>query len=136
MSEKSLGTRIHDRVRDSLAKQLRRMGATVDLERVAPQWSKKYKDNEGNDEYRFARIDVVATILGLMSCSGSTSQSGGQRQQRMLREAQKTEDSQRFQGEEEKTRKYGNRDEVGPNTAKPVSFELGGRMGTQTIALL
>ena len=33
-------TRIHDRVRDSLARQLRRMGATVDMERVAPQWSK------------------------------------------------------------------------------------------------
>ena len=62
--------------------------------------------------------------LDLMSCSGSTSPSGGQRQQRLLREAQKTE------------RKYENRDEVGPNTAKPVSFELGGRMGTQTIALL
>ena len=30
-------TRIHDRVRDSLARQLRRMVATVDLERVAPQ---------------------------------------------------------------------------------------------------
>ena len=30
-------TRIHDRVRDSLARQLRRMGATVDLKRVAPQ---------------------------------------------------------------------------------------------------
>ena len=89
------GPRIHDRVRDGLAKQLRRMGATVDLERVAPQWSKKYKYKEGNDEYRVARIDVVATILGLMSCSGSTSQSGGQRQQRKSREAQKAEDSHR-----------------------------------------
>ena len=58
------GPRIHDRVRDSLAKQLRRMGATVDLERVAPQWSKKNKHNEGSDEYRVARIDVVATIPG------------------------------------------------------------------------
>ena len=57
-------TRIHDRVRDCLARQLRRMGATVDLERVAPQWSKKYRDNNGTDKIKTARIDVVATIPG------------------------------------------------------------------------
>ena len=39
-------------------------------------------------------------------------------------------------GEKEKTKKYGNRMEVGPDTVKPVSIELGGRMGTQTIAIL
>ena len=38
------------------------MGATVDLERVAPQWSTKYKDQEGKEKYRVATIDVVATI--------------------------------------------------------------------------
>ena len=57
-------TRIHDRVRDSLARQLRRMGATVDLERVAPQWSKRYRDQSGTEKIRVARIDAVATIPG------------------------------------------------------------------------
>ena len=57
-------TRIHDRVRDCLAKQLRKMGSTVDMERVAPQWSKKYKGNDGIDGIKTARIDVVATIPG------------------------------------------------------------------------
>ena len=57
-------TRIHDRVRDSLARQLRRMGATVDLERVAPQWSKRYRDQSGTAKIRVARIDAVATIPG------------------------------------------------------------------------
>ena len=57
-------TRIHDRVRDCHAKQLRKMGATVDLERVAPQWAKKYKGNDGIGRIRTARIDVVATIPG------------------------------------------------------------------------
>ena len=57
-------TRIHDRVRDSLARQLRRMGATVDLERAAPQWSKRYRDQNGTETIRVARFDVVATIPG------------------------------------------------------------------------
>ena len=39
-------------------------------------------------------------------------------------------------GEKEKTKKYGNRNEVGPDTAKPISIEIGGRMGTQTIGIL
>ena len=43
-------TRIHDRVRDCLARRLRRMGATVDLDRVAPQWSRKYRDSDGTDK--------------------------------------------------------------------------------------
>ena len=58
-------TRIHDRVRDCMAKQLRKMGATVDLERVAPQWSRKYRGNDGCERIRTARIDLVATIPGL-----------------------------------------------------------------------
>ena len=39
-------------------------------------------------------------------------------------------------GEKEKTKKYGNRAEVGPDIVKPISIELGARMGTQTIAIL
>ena len=57
-------TRIHDSVRDSLARQLHRMGATVDLERVAPQLSKRCRDNNGTVKIRVVRIDVVATIAG------------------------------------------------------------------------
>ena len=57
-------TRIHDRVRDSFARQLRRMGAAVDLARVAPQWSKRCGDQSGMEKVRVARIDAVATIPG------------------------------------------------------------------------
>ena len=33
--------------------------------------------------------------------------------------------------EREKTKKYGNKNEVGPDTVKPISNELGGRMGPE-----
>ena len=36
----------------------------------------------------------------------------------------------------EKKKKYGNKNEVGPDTAKPISIELGGRMGIQTNGIL
>ena len=39
-------------------------------------------------------------------------------------------------GEKEKTTKYGNRDEIGPDTVKSISFELGGRPGPQTMTVL
>ena len=39
-------------------------------------------------------------------------------------------------GRKRKTKKYGNKNEVGPDTAKPISIELGGRMGIQTIGIL
>ena len=39
-------TRIHDRVRDSVAGQLRRKGAAADTESVAPQRSKQFKDKQ------------------------------------------------------------------------------------------
>ena len=35
-----------------------------------------------------------------------------------------------------KQKKYGNKNEVGPDTAKPISIELGGRMGIQTNGIL
>ena len=38
------------------------MGATADMERVAPQWSKQYKDKHGAEKIRVARIDVVAPV--------------------------------------------------------------------------
>ena len=54
----------------------------------------------------------------------------------MLKEVQKNGGFAALQGEKENTRKHENRNEVGPDTAKPVSFELGGKMGTHTIAVL
>ena len=42
----------------------------------------------------------------------------------------------RERGRKGKTKKYGNKSEVDPDTAKPLSIELGGRMGTQTIGIL
>ena len=40
------------------------------------------------------------------------------------------------QGEREKTKKCGNKNEVGPGTVKPISIELGGRPGPKTISVL
>ena len=129
-------TRIHDRVRDCLAKQLRRMGATVDLERVAPQWSKKYRGNEGSDKIKTARIDVVATIPGSNELQWMDVTIRRPTAQTNVTEAAETGGHAAWMGEREKTKKYGNRNEVGPDTAKPISIELGGRMGTQTIGIL
>ena len=129
-------TRIHDRVRDCLAKQLRKMDATVDLERVAPQWSRKYRDNEGNDKIKTARIDVVATIPGSHELQWMDVTIRRPTAQTNVAEAAETGGHAAWLGEREKTKKYGNRNEVGPDTAKPISIELGGRMGTQTIGIL
>ena len=38
-------------------------------------------------------------------------------------------------GEKEKTKRYGNRNEIGPDAVKPISFELG-RPGPQTTTAL
>ena len=40
------------------------------------------------------------------------------------------------QGEREKTKKYGNKNEIGPDTVKPISIEIGWRMGPQTVNVL
>ena len=112
------------------------MGATVDLERVAPQWSKRYRDQSGMEKIRVARTDFVATIPGsnelqwldvtirwptaLTNMEGSA-RAGGHAA---------------TQGDREKTKKYGNKSEIGPCTVKPISIELGGRMGPQTISVL
>ena len=34
------------------------------MERVTPQWSKRYKDKHGTDQIRVAKIDVVAPVAG------------------------------------------------------------------------
>ena len=57
-------TQIRDGVRDRLARQTRRMGAMADLEKVAPQWSKRYKHKNGVDSVRVVRIGVVVTVFG------------------------------------------------------------------------
>ena len=63
-------TRIQDRVRDSAARRLRRMGATADMEKDTPQWSDQFKDKQGRDTYRDARIHVVT------NCSHERCRSG------------------------------------------------------------
>ena len=88
------------------------------------------------EKIRVARIDVVATIPGsndlqwlhviirrptaLTNMEGSARLGG----------------HAATQGEREKTKKHGNKNEVGPDTVKPISIELGGRMGPQTISVL
>ena len=128
--------RIHDRVRDCLAKQLRKMGATVDLERVAPQWAKKYNGQDGVERIRTARIDVVATIPGSNELQWLDITIRRPTAQTNVTESARTAGHAATLGEKEKTKKYGNRMEVGPDTVKPISIELGGRMGTQTIVTL
>ena len=120
---------------DSLARQLRRMGATVDLEGVAPQWSKRYRDQNGMETIRVARIDVVATIPGSnelqwldVTIRRPTALTNMEGSARMGGHAA-------TQAEREKTKKYGNSNEVGPDSVKPISIELGGRPGTQAISV-
>ena len=124
--------RIHDRVRDCLAKQLRKMGATFDLERVAPQWSRKYRGNDGYERIRTARIDLVATIPGLNELQWLDITIRRPTAQTNVAGAAMMAGHAASMGEIEKTKKYGNGLEVGPDTVKPISIELGGRMGTQT----
>ena len=40
------------------------------------------------------------------------------------------------QGEKEKTKKAGNRTEIGPDAVTPISYEVGGRPGPQTVSVL
>ena len=58
------GTIITNRVGDRLARQLRKMGATVDLERTAPQRTTTTQDENGNSRSKFAQIYIVVTIPG------------------------------------------------------------------------
>ena len=129
-------TRIHDRVRDCLAKQLTKMGATVDLERVAPQWAKKYKGNDGIERIRTARIDVVATIPGSNELQWLDITIRRPTAQTNVTEAAKTTGHAAMMGEREKRKSMETEWMVGPDTVKPISIELGGRMGTQTIGIL
>ena len=60
-----LRTMIHNRVRDKLAHQLSRMGATVDLERSAPLWTTRLKSARGEPgRFKLAHIDVGASRSG------------------------------------------------------------------------
>ena len=131
-------TRIHDRAGDCLARQIRKMGAKTDLERVAPQCSKRYKDKHGTDKIRVPRIDVVVTVprkdglqwldvtirrpTAVANVEGATRLGG----------------SAATQGEKEKNeeKKHVKRNEICSDTVKPTSFELGGRPGPQTISIL
>ena len=121
-------------VRDSVARQMRRMGAPADMERVAPQWSKQYKDKRGADEYRVARIDVVATIPGRDELQWLEVTI------RRPTAVAHVEGAARFGGfsatRRERKREILEQDEIGPDTVKPISFELGRRHGPQTTTVL
>ena len=90
-------------------------GATVDLARTAPQWTTT-QDEHGHSSFKFAKIDIVVTILGsdeLMTRRRSPSS--------LVHAA--AADS----GDRETTIKLGNRKDIGSDTVKPVSYTLGGR---------
>ena len=106
-----------------------RDNCAVDLERGAPQWWKRHRDQSGTEKIRVARIDAVATIPGSnelqwldVAIRRPTALTNMEGSARMGGHAA-------TQGEREETKKYGNRNEVGPDTVKPISIELGGRMG-------
>ena len=87
------------------------------------------------EKIRVARIVVVATIPGSnelqwldVTIRRPTALTNMEGSARMGGHAA-------TQGEREKTKKYGNRNEVGPDTVKSISIELGGRPGTQTISV-
>ena len=100
-----------------------------------PQWSKRYRDQNGMETIRVARIDVVATIPGSnelqwldVTIRRPTALTNMEGSARMGGHAA-------TQAEREKTKKYGNSNEVGPDSVKPISIELGGRPGTQAISV-
>ena len=83
------------------------------------------------EKIRVARIDTVPTIPGsnelpwldvtIRRPTALTNMKGSAR----------TGGHAAAQGEREKTKKYGNKHEVGPDMVNPISIELGGRMGSQ-----
>ena len=88
------------------------------------------------EKIRVARIDAVATIPGSnelqwqdVTIRRPTALTNMEGSARMGGHAA-------TQGEREKTKKYGNKHEVGPYTVKPISIELDGRMGPQTVNVL
>ena len=94
---------------------------------------KTAQDQQGTDRFRVARIDVVAAILG--------------RDELQWVDVTKitpaaianVEGAARFGGFAAlpgRDRKYGIRNEIGPDTVNPINFELGGRPGPQTISVL
>ena len=126
---------MYDRVRDSLARRIRRVGPTPDLERVALHWSKQYEDKRGTDKMRVARIDVVAPVPdrdGLQWLDVTV------RRPKVVAndEGGKLRRLRRHPGRERKKRTYGNRNEIGPDTVKPISFEFGGKPGPPTVNAL
>ena len=78
--------------------------------------------HRGMDKYKAARIDVVATITRGDELQWPTAN---------VKQAARAGGYAATSGERERenTVKYGNRSEIGPDTVKPISFELGGRTG-------
>ena len=54
----------HSRLRDKLACVLRRMYATVNLERIAPHWATTLTESSGSKKLKIAHQDVVVTTFG------------------------------------------------------------------------
>ena len=116
-------SRIHKRVGDRLALQLRKMGATLDMERTAPQWTTTAQvplqiqarpNRQNSNDFRWGRAGIARRYNktldrpGPQSCfdCGICCGLGRKRQTTM---------------------KYGNKKEVGPDTDESASHELWGR---------
>ena len=103
-------------------------GTSVGKKVQRTRWASKESELQG--------IDVVATIPGSNELQWLDITIRRPTAQTNVTESAKTAGHAAMLGEREKTKNYGNRAEVGPDTVKPISIELGGRMGTQTIATL
>ena len=108
----------------------------MDMERVTPQ-SKWYRDKNGAENIRVARIDVVATMPGSNELQWLDVTIRRPTARTNMEGAARTRGYAVTQGgREKKTKKCGKRNEVGPDTVKPISLELGVRPGPQTISVL
>ena len=83
-----------------------------------------------------ARIDAVATIPGSNKLHWLDVTIRRPTALTNMEESARTGGPAATQGEREKTKKYGNKHEIGPDTVKSISIELGGRAGTQTVNVL
>ena len=101
-------------------------------------WRESHRSSRSDTETRaeWKRSELRELLLPRFqvrtSCNGWTSLSGGQQVHGGIGKNRETCSHAR---ERERTKKYGNNNDVGP-TVKPISIELGGRMGPQTVNVL
>ena len=106
--------------------------ATVDLERTAPQWTTTTQDEDGHSRFKLAQIDR-RDELGWLDVAIRDSTSSKQVHAAVSVAgcaAVQWRGMRRTKEKHKNTVKYENNKDMGPDTVKPVSYELEGRQGT------